>query len=69
MTPEQAEHIYNEAYAKSSVNHLAGISPLIQAELRKKAWQTVIDAFQKEADQEWANKYLAMEEKPRTWRL
>ena len=71
MTPEEAEDIYNEAYSKASGEHLAGISPLIQADLRKKAWKAVIDAFNKESDEEWAKRYLAIQEtyKPLTYKF
>lgn len=41
---------------------MSGVSPLIQADLRRQAWQSVIDAFNKESDQEWAKRYLALEE-------
>lgn len=66
MTPEQAEEIYYEAYYKASNGHMAGISPLEQAGLRKKAWEAVIEAFNKESDEEWAKRYLAMEQTKRT---
>lgn len=69
MTPEQAEDIYHEAYAKASIDHAAGITPLDQAKLRKQAWQAVIDAFNKESDETWAMKYLNMDENPKVWKL
>ncbi len=62
MTPERAEDIYYEAYAKASGEHLGGITPLDQSKLRKQAWQAVIDAFNKESDEEWAKRYLAIQE-------
>lgn len=62
LTPEQAENIYYEAYRKASGSHMSGVSPLIQADLRRQAWQAVIDAFNKESDHEWARRYLAIQE-------
>lgn len=71
MTPERAEEIYYEAYAKASGEHRSGVSPLIQVELRRKAWESVIDAFNKESDSVWAERYLAMQDSLKTvnWQL
>lgn len=58
MTAEEAEKTYYEAYRKASKSD--GITPLIQADVRQKSWQAVVDAFQKEYDTELAKRYLAM---------
>ncbi len=62
MTPEQAEEIYYAEYRKSGIAQHACNNPVSQKEIRRAAWQAVIDAIYKEVDTDWAKRILALNE-------
>jgi hypothetical protein len=43
ITPEEVEEVFYEAYSSDMVNFLKVGNPIIQRQVRDKAWRAVID--------------------------
>ena len=62
MTPQEASEIFWKAYEGYSRETQFDLKRLKQSELYNHCFKVLIEAFNKESDQEWAKRYLAFQE-------